>query len=135
MAEGANRDYPFENEPKRRSVHRERRISDLDMGDEFTFRQIAAADRHSKPLMRFLRSKVGQPWRQVQSEIDTRLRALKVDAPIRRTVRERVMREVDTDVAWRESVGWVEQTTGRRCSLFAHPESGELCLQKRLLTA
>jgi hypothetical protein len=115
----------------RRSVRREPTISHLDLGDDFAVRRRAAADCHFRTLIRFLRRQVGQPWRQVQPELDARCRALRIDAAITKLLRERLSDHVDTDVVLRDGVGWVERKTGRRCSLFVHPVSGMLCLQNR----
>jgi hypothetical protein len=131
MSKGSKRDASFDDGPKRRSVRREPSISHRDLGDDFTLRKLALVERYVKPLLRFLRRQVGQPWSQVQPELDARCRALKVDAGIRKLVRDRLMRHVDTDVVQSDGVGWVDRSTGQRSGLFVHPENGALCHQGR----
>jgi hypothetical protein len=94
---------------------------------------------HLNPIKRLLRSKVGQPWNEVHSELNTRLDAnTMAGRHVLDHVRDYVIEHVEMidDVphrkAYRRSY-WRSAILGTRYDdeFYVHPETGILCLASR----
>ncbi len=92
---------------------------------------------HLGPLRRFLRSKVGQPWNQVYSELCQRLdRNTVTGQHVLDHVWDYVERHVELidGIAYHKSEWKCGQPLGRgwRDDFYVHPETGILCLGPRI---
>jgi hypothetical protein len=94
---------------------------------------------HLNPIKRLLRSKVGQPWNEVHSELNTRLDAnTMAGRHVLDHVRDYVIEHVEMidDVPHRKAhrrSHWQSAILGTRHDdeFYVHPETGILCLASR----
>jgi hypothetical protein len=94
---------------------------------------------HLNPIKRLLRSKVGQSWNEVHSELNTRLDAnTMAGRHVLDHVRDFVIEQVEMidDVPYRKAhqrYSWRSAILGTRYDdeFYVHPETGTLCLASR----